>query len=110
VRNARETATFLPVPDGDVDEEMLELHLDYWLSGSDFDYERQDGGWMLTAYGKHLPRRYGYLGDRIMNLQLATQWDNARYVEALRRTLRGILAVAPAGTDWEPYLARVRTQ
>jgi hypothetical protein len=101
---------YLPVPDGAVDEAMLERHLDYWLTNSDWDEERQEGFWMLTAYKKHLPRRYGYLADRIMNLQLATEWDVARHNEALRRTVRGILALAPTDTDWEPYLARSRAQ
>ncbi len=47
-------------------------------------------------------KRYGFLPDRIMNLELAFP---GAYEVHLRWCIRSILALTP-DFDWEPYLAR----
>lgn len=94
---------YQPVPGGSVDDALLERHIDHWFDTNDFDEERQAGFWMYTAYTRALPGELRYLADRIMNLGLA--FPDA-YEEELRKTIRGILASAKAGFDWEPYFAK----
>jgi hypothetical protein len=93
---------YLPVPDGSADTALVERHLRHWIETGDFDEERQAGFWLYTAYKRALPKEYGFLADRIMNLEQAFPGD---YEEQLRRCIRGILALTP-DFDWEPYLAR----
>jgi hypothetical protein len=94
---------YLPVPQGKTDEELVERHVQHWLATADFDVERQAGSWLLTAYQRALPSRYRFLADRVMNLRLAFPES---YERALRETIRGILAVAQPGFDWQPYFDR----
>lgn len=96
---------YLAVPAHEVDELMLERHIDHWLDTGDFDEERQAGFWLLNAYKKFLPTRWSFLADRMMNLN-AVFIDDGEYQLANRNTLRGILSVASKDADWEPYLAR----
>ncbi len=93
---------YFPVPDGDVDEVMLERHVRHWLETGDWDNEQQAGFWVYTGYCRALPSHLRFLADRIMNLELA--FGSERYEAQLRRTIRGILAVTDPAFDWEPYL------
>jgi len=95
---------YLAVPDGDVDVAMVERHVRHWMETSDFDVDRQAGFWMYNAYYRALPSRMRYLANRVMNLMLV--FGPVNYEKALRRTIRGILAVVGSDFDWEPYLAR----
>jgi hypothetical protein len=95
---------YLPVPTvGDIDEQMLERHVRHWMSGADFDDDRQVGFWLLNAYHRALPSRYAYLADRVMNLSLAFP---TQYELALRETIRAVLAISGCDFDWQPYLTR----
>ncbi len=95
---------YLPVPDGPVDEALLARHVEHWMKTGDWDDDKQEGFWLLTAYDRALPARMRFLANRVMNLGLA--FGHAGYREALKRTLRGILSVTPLDFDWAPYLAR----
>ncbi len=95
---------YLPVPEGKVDEELLNKHFSYWIEKGDFDNERQFGFWMLNAYDKALPNKYRYLSNRIMNINAGTFKDN--WKKEFRRTIAGILSVSPGDFDWEPYLSK----
>ncbi|MBD2020182.1 hypothetical protein H6F43_08280 [Leptolyngbya sp. FACHB-36] len=93
---------YLPVPDGLVDEALLDRHVRHWQETNDWDDDKCVGFWVYTGYRRALPRRMRYLADRIMNLQKA--FGSEHYEAALRRTIRGILAAADSRFDWEPYL------
>jgi hypothetical protein len=94
---------YLAVPTGKVPPSELERHVRHWMDNGDFDETRQVGFWMYTAYKRALPTRFAFLADRIMNLE---NLFPDSYEQALRETLRGILAVSPTTFDWSPYLAR----
>jgi hypothetical protein len=94
---------YLPVPRGSSDEELVERHVQHWLTTADFDAERQAGSWLLTAYQRALPSRYRFLADRMTNLRVAFP-DS--YERALRETVCGILAVSQPDFDWQPYFDR----
>ena len=95
---------YLPVPEGKVDEELLNRHCIHWIEKGDFDNERQFGFWMLNAYDKALPFKYRYLSNRIMNINVGIFKDD--WEKELRRTIAGILSVSPKDFDWEPYLSK----
>lgn len=94
---------YLPVPNGVVNERMLERHVGYWTTTGDWDNDAQVGFWMHTAYGRALPPSMRFLANRIMNLRMLFPNE---YEQRLRQTIRGVLAVADRSFDWEPYLAR----
>ncbi|MBD2328281.1 hypothetical protein [Alkalinema sp. FACHB-956] len=98
------TFMYLPVPDGVVDEALLERHVQHWLETNDWDETRQVGFWLYSGYQRALPSRMRYLAERIMNLQLV--FGQEGYERELRRTIRGILAVTDRSFDWQPYLDR----
>ena len=93
---------YRPVPSGDVDSALLQRHVQHWLETGDFDETRQVGSWLYNAYRQALPEDLRFLADRVMNLPLAFP---DRFEEELHATLRGILAAASPGFDWEPYFA-----
>ncbi|MBF2027416.1 MAG: hypothetical protein IGS48_11690 [Oscillatoriales cyanobacterium C42_A2020_001] len=95
---------YLPVPDGQVDETLLERHVRHWQKTNDWDDASHAGFWVYTGYCKALPSRMRYLANRIMNLEKA--FGHERYEAELRRTIRGILATTDPTFDWEPYLNR----
>ena len=95
---------YLPVPEGFIDETMLERHVRHWLETRDWDDVRQVGFWVYNAYRKALPSEKAFLANRIMNLGLA--FPPALYEQELRTTIRGILAVSDPAFDWTPYLAQ----
>ncbi|PZV10427.1 MAG: hypothetical protein DCF22_16845 [Leptolyngbya sp.] len=96
---------YLPVPDGVINETLLEQHIKHWIETQDWDEDRQAGCWLYTAYCRTLPSRMRYLANRIMNLGLA--FGDEMYEAELRRTIRGILAVTDSTFDWQPYLNKM---
>lgn len=96
---------YLPVPEGQIDQQIFERHVKHWIETQDWDDDRQAGFWLYTAYRQTLPNRMRYLADRIMNLELA--FGKEKYEAELSRTIRGILAVTSPTFDWEPYLDKI---
>jgi hypothetical protein len=97
---------YWPVPAVTLDtarEALVDRHLHYWETTTDWDDEAQEGFWMYTAYTKSLPVKYRYLADRLMNMTLA--FPEGRRA-AFRATLRAIIGVTDPGIDWEPILTR----
>lgn len=94
---------YLPVPDGLVDDALLDRHVRHWQKTNDWNDDKYAGFWVYTSYQRALPSRMRYLADRIMNLQIA--FGSEHYEAELRRTIRGILAAADSCFDWEPYLS-----
>jgi hypothetical protein len=91
---------YLPVPETGLSasqKKAADIHLDFWKKNLDWDAEKQEGFWMYTYYKKHLPEKYKYLADRIMN---------SDYID-LRQSFEAIIGLI--GKDIaDPYEERIK--
>ncbi|MDF5707285.1 MAG: hypothetical protein PUP90_06285 [Nostoc sp. S4] len=90
---------YLPVPNVSLTiekEAMVNRHFQYWTEFSDYDNDIQQGFWMYEHYRKHLPLKYRYLSNRLMNLY--------RQPTKLLQTLRAIIKLIGTDVNWEEYL------